>query len=199
LKIGTAEFIDVVAMDATAVFAGGWEVFRPKRLAGQGLRLGWVFVLFQRLFHRVAQALEGKPGFGVGRVTTTVTAINGFVGIEEKNEPRQIVIEFKATQVHAGDFHQPYANKPLGNVRNFGIKTNNLLVEGGTVASRLAAKNDHQWLAGALGFGFGRGVIGQPTVLGGVGSARLGLGPTDSTKNDGAYQQKPRHDGYLSG
>ena len=49
-----------------------------------GRRLWRRLVGFERALQRVAQPLQGEPGFGVGGVATAVAAVDRLIGVEEE-------------------------------------------------------------------------------------------------------------------
>ena len=85
------------------------------------------------------------------------------------------MVEFETAEVYAGDLDQADANELIGTVGNVLFETNNLLVEGGAVASGFAPEDEEDGLAGPLRLRLRGGVVAVPAVLGRVELARLGV------------------------
>jgi hypothetical protein len=94
------------------------------------------------------------------------------------------VVELEAAKVHAGDLHEPDADELVREVLDIGVETNNLLVNGGAVNSRLAAEDEEDGLSGPARLRQSLRVVGNPAVPRGV--LLLGFG-----KSGHEQQHKP--------
>src|SRR5262249_3571620 len=106
-----------------------------------------------------------------------------------------VEVKLEAAEVHPGDLGQANADELVRDVRDVLMETNNLLVKGGTVASRLAAEDEEDRLAGALGLGPAGLVVGIPTVPGG-GGRRPGRRAAGE-REKGGQNQDAVHEGDL--
>ena len=134
----------------------------------------------------------------VSGVAASVAAVDCLVRVQEEDIPGEVEIEFEATEVYSGDLEQTDANKLVRDISDVLVKTNNLLVNGGAVASRLAAEDHHHRFAGALGLFLAGGVVGIPAVPAGVG-LRLGQRGTRDSAKCGQNQEAVHGVGFPMG
>src|SRR5262249_11419205 len=114
--------------------------------------------------HGILETGQRKTAIGAAGVTAAVSAINAFVGIQEKGKPRQIVVEIEDVQIRAANLEQAHADKL---VRHLGdpLQTNNLFVEFLAVSSGLAAEDHEEWFAAAPGGRPGGLIVRKPAGL----------------------------------
>src|SRR5688500_15677880 len=70
------------------------------------LALAIANVRFERPFEGEAQTRKRIAAVGARRVATAVAPVDRLVGIHEKREPRQVVVEFKEVKVRPRDAQQ---------------------------------------------------------------------------------------------
>jgi hypothetical protein len=83
------------------------------------------------------------------------------------------VVEFETTKIDARDLYEAYADELVCGIGDILVETNNLLVDLGTVPSRLAPKHEEDGFARSLRLGLRGGIIGEPAVLRRLNLARL--------------------------
>src|SRR5262249_44748407 len=127
-----------------------------------------------------------------------VATVDRLIRVQEEDIPGEVEIELEATEVYSCDLEQTDANKLFRDVGDVLVKTNNLLVKGGAVASRLAAEDQHHRFAGALGLVLADGVVVIPAVPTGVG-LRLGQHGTGDSKKCGQNQEAVHGVGFPMG
>ena len=101
----------------------------------------------------------------VGGVAAAVTGIDLFLGIQEKNHHRQVIVEVKQIEIQLIDPSQPHANELFRNVFQT-LETDNLPVKLTAIRSRLAPKYNHERFAGPPRFRLAFLQAGKPAVAG---------------------------------